>query len=162
MVSYRKATLTDIETLRSLAREIWTASYSKMLSAAQLEYMLNWMYSRETIEKEMKEGVLWELIEYENKPIGYIAVTPEGEELKLNKIYILRTLQGKGIGQDALRHVMEYAKTNDYKKLCLTVNQRNYNAIKAYEKAGFKRTDFKVFDIGGGFVMDDYIYTYNL
>lgn len=162
MLSYRKASLTDIETIRRLASEIWTSSYKEMLSAAQIEYMLNWMYSAETIAKEMHEGVLWEIIDYENNPIGYIALTPEGEKLKLNKLYLSRNIQGKGVGQEALKHIIEYAKNCGYKELYLTVNQRNYNAMKAYEKAGFIKTDFKVFDIGGGFVMDDYIYSYSL
>ena len=162
MLKYRNADFKDIPTLQYLAREIWVTSYTQMLSAEQIEYMLNWMYSAETIEKEMNEGVIWKIIELEDKPIGYIAATPEKEELKLNKLYILRNLQGRGIGQEALKYVMEYARTKGFKKLYLTVNQRNYNAIKAYEKAGFVRTDFKIFDIGGGFVMDDYIYSYSL
>jgi ribosomal protein S18 acetylase RimI-like enzyme len=37
------------------------------------------------------------------------------------------------------------------------VNKRNRNAIAAYEKYGFRIVDSVVKDIGGGFVMDDYI-----
>ena len=154
MLTYIQATQSDIPLLRALAHEIWTTSYTKMLSAEQIEYMLNWMYS--------EEGVQWELIRMGDETIGYIAVTPEEEKLKLNKLYLLRTIQGKGLGQQALAHVIDYARQSGYKSLYLTVNQRNYNAIKAYEKAGFVRTEFKIFDIGGGFVMDDFIYSMEL
>jgi ribosomal protein S18 acetylase RimI-like enzyme len=162
MLKFTKANKSDIETIQILAREIWTISYREMLSAEQMEYMLNWMYSSETIQKEMESGVLWELIEMEGKAIGYISLTPENKELKLNKLYILPGIQGKGIGQQSLAHVIEYGKANKFESLYLTVNQRNFRAIKAYEKAGFIRKEFKVFDIGNGFVMDDYIYTYQL
>jgi ribosomal protein S18 acetylase RimI-like enzyme len=38
----------------------------------------------------------------------------------------------------------------------LTVNKNNVNAIKAYEKMGFRNVGSLVQDIGDGFVMDDY------
>jgi len=162
MLNFVKATTSDIDTIRLLAHEIWTTSYREMLSSEQMEYMLNWMYSEDTIKSEILGNVHWEIVEEDNKPIGYIALTPEEDILKLNKLYILSTIQGKGIGQLALNHVISYGKENGFKQVYLTVNQRNFRAIKAYEKAGFIRTDYKVFDIGGGFIMDDYIYTFYL
>ena len=39
----------------------------------------------------------------------------------------------------------------------LQVNKRNERAIGAYLKAGFEIIGEAVFDIGGGFVMDDYL-----
>lgn len=162
MLSFRKVTLPEIPVVTLLAREIWTVSYREMISSAQIEYMLNWMYAPATIEKEIKEGILWEFIEDDGSPIGFIAVTPLKEELKLNKLYIDPAKQGKGIGQAALQHVIDYGKNNGFKSVYLTVNKGNVKAIKAYTNAGFVCTDSKVFDIGGGYVMDDYIYTYVL
>jgi GNAT superfamily N-acetyltransferase len=162
MLTYRKVTKSDIEIIRNLACKIWTISYADMISAEQIEYMLEWMYSAKTIEKEINEGVIWELIELDNQSIGYISLTPEIKQLKLNKLYILPEIQGKGIGQEALKHVLHYGRENGFSSVYLTVNKRNHNAVKAYTKAGFKCTDYKEFDIGGGFIMDDYIYTYVL
>jgi ribosomal protein S18 acetylase RimI-like enzyme len=39
----------------------------------------------------------------------------------------------------------------------LAVNKHNAQAIAAYRKNGFRVADAVVKDIGGGFVMDDYI-----
>lgn len=47
-------------------------------------------------------------------------------------------------------------------RIYLTVNKHNKRAIAAYERFGFARTEEAASDIGGGFVMDDYIYTYDL
>jgi diamine N-acetyltransferase len=162
MISFIKASKSNIENIRQLARDIWSVSYREMLSEKQREYMLNWMYSYSTIEMELEQGVIWELIEMDNISIGYIALTPEKEVLKLNKLYILPNIQGKGLGQLALSHVINYAKENSFKEVYLTVNKGNSKAIKAYKKAGFICTDSKVFDIGGGYSMDDYIYSYFL
>ncbi len=162
MLSFRKVTISKIPVVTLLAREIWTVSYREMISSAQIEYMLNWMYAPATIEKEINDGVLWEFIENDGSPIGFIAVTPLKEELKLNKLYIDPAKQGKGFGQIALRHVIDYGRNNRYKSVFLNVNKGNTKAIRAYTNAGFVCTDSKVFNIGGGYVMDDYIYTYVL
>ena len=39
----------------------------------------------------------------------------------------------------------------------LAVNKHNFNAIAAYRKHGFIVREAVVKEIGGGFVMDDYI-----
>lgn len=162
MLTFRKVTTKDVESIQHLAREIWTISYANMISAEQIEYMLSWMYAPETILKELDQGVVWEFIEWDKQTIGFIAITPESKKLKLNKLYILPNTQGKGIGQEALKHVLDYARDKGFCSVYLTVNKGNSNAIKAYTKAGFKCIDNKVFDIGGGYVMDDYIYAYVL
>jgi RimJ/RimL family protein N-acetyltransferase len=41
--------------------------------------------------------------------------------------------------------------------LILNVNKQNLRAIRAYERNGFFVREAVVVDIGGGFVMDDYV-----
>ena len=161
MLSFQKASEDDTVLLRTLAREIWTTYYPGIISMEQIEYMLNRMYSAETIRKEINEGVYWELLYLENMPIGFLSITSTKDGIaKLNKLYMKNTCHGKGFGQQALSHVTDFARRNKLKEVYLTVNKENSKAIKAYEKAGFIRTDSVVSDIGGGYVMDDYIYRY--
>ncbi len=42
-------------------------------------------------------------------------------------------------------------------RLILSVNKRNAQAIAAYKRNGFVIAESVVTDIGGGFVMDDYV-----
>ena len=49
-----------------------------------------------------------------------------------------------------------------YKFLRLNVNKQNKDAIRAYERNGFKLYEKVKVDIGGGFYMDDYIYQHAL
>jgi hypothetical protein len=44
MYTIRKATVKDVETIRSLAKEIWYDTYLPILAEAQLEYMLSEIY----------------------------------------------------------------------------------------------------------------------
>jgi ribosomal protein S18 acetylase RimI-like enzyme len=162
MVIFRVSTINDIPILQSLAREIWFAHYTGLLSADQIEYMLDLMYSTKTIEQEINSGVIWEEVLVDSEPAGFIAYTNMSGKLKLNKLYLKPEIHGKGIGQQALSHVIDYARKNKIKEIYLSVNKKNYKAIKAYEKAGFKYTESKVVDIGHGYVMDDFVYTYDV
>jgi ribosomal protein S18 acetylase RimI-like enzyme len=163
MLSFSKASVKDIALLRSLAREIWTTCYPGIITMEQIEYMLSLMYSAETIEREINTGIIWEVIRYNEDPVGFLAITltPEGV-VKLNKLYLKHTQHGKGFGQQSLDHVVSFARENEYKSIYLTVNKNNVKAIKAYEKNGFTRTESIISDIGNGYVMDDYIYSFSL
>jgi diamine N-acetyltransferase len=161
MLAFSRATLPDIEQLQSLAREIWTTCYPGILSDNQIEYMLGRMYSAKNIGEEITSGTIWEIIRFDNEPIGFLALTcTKNKYIKLDKLYLKSSSHGKGFGQESLNYVKGLAKKNDFPYVYLTVNKQNTKAIKAYEKAGFVRTEAVVTDIGGGFVMDDYIYTY--
>ena len=59
MVSFNKASKEDIFTIQNLARAIWFGHYPGIISDEQIEYMLNLMYSAETITKEINEGFHW-------------------------------------------------------------------------------------------------------
>ena len=56
-----------------------------------------------------------------------------------------------------LGHVESRARELDSRALWLQVNKRNTGAIGFYRAAGFKVVREAVFEIGGGFVMDDYV-----
>lgn len=154
---------TDLPLVRSLAERIWFGSYSEMISAGQMEYMLGWMYSAETIRRELAEGVWWELVFESAEAIGYHSVTFGSDAVaKLNKLYLLPENQGRGFGQQMLARVMAVSGERGMKELRLQVNKRNDRARRAYERAGFAIVESAVFDIGGGYVMDDHIFSLSL
>lgn len=158
MLTFHTAAEEDIPTLRALAGRIWRESYAKMISPAQMAYMLAWMYSAETIRRELSEGVLWEIVRLDGDDIGYLSVTFGADGVaKLHKLYLLPELQGKGHGQAVLAHVFALASEQEMREVRLQVNKQNVRAQRAYERYGFGRMEEAVFDIGGGYVMDDYI-----
>lgn len=156
MLTFRRATIEDIPLLRELAADIWRRSYGEMLTPAQIDYMLAWMYGAEKIRAEIAAGVWWEAIELDGTAIGYLAAE-RGADVKLHKLYLQPEHQGRGFAQRALAHVVELARAWGATCVLLNVNKRNTRAIRAYERAGFSTVDAVVNDIGGGFVMDDFI-----
>ena len=160
MLTFHTAGEDDIPTLRALAARIWRESYAKMISREQMAYMLAWMYSAETIRRELAEGVLWEIVRLDGDDAGYSSVTFGADGVaKLHKLYLLPALQGKGRGQAMLAHIFALASEREMREVRLQVNKENVRAQRAYERYGFGRVEEAVFDIGGGYVMDDYIMT---
>ena len=158
MLTFHAATEADIPMLSSLAERIWRESYAGVITAEQMAYMLSWMYSEETIRRELAEGVCWELVRLDSEAVGYLSVTFGAAGVaKLNKLYLLPEHQGRGLGQQMIARVLALAVDRGAEEVRLQVNKANVRAQRAYERAGFVRIEEAVFDIGGGFVMDDYI-----
>ena len=157
-LTFRAAGDADIPELRVLAERIWRTSYRDLLSKEQIEYMLGWMYGAEKIWSELASGVVWEFVDLNGMAIGYLAYGPPAAgELKLHKLYLLPEQQGRGFAQEAIRRVIDVAKMAGA-RIVLNVNKANFRAQRAYERAGFRVVDSVTNDIGGGFVMDDFVY----
>ena len=159
ILQFTPATGADIPTLRSLADTIWHACYPGIITPAQIDYMLERMYAAEVIRCELEAGVRWELGHLDGEPIGFLSCTHDSAEqlLKLNKLYLLPAHHGRGHGHAMLDHVKTLAAELHAARILLTVNKANARALRAYERAGFRTIDAIVTDIGGGFVMDDFV-----
>ena len=147
----------DIKTLAELTNEIWHEYWPCILSAEQIDYMVEKFQSENAIINQMKnENYKYYFINSDNQNVGYVGISPHSDYLFLSKLYIKKEFRHKGIG----KAVFEKIKDFGFDKIQLTVNKYNKNTIDAYLKYGFKIIDSVVSDIGNGFVMDDYIMEY--
>ena len=53
MFTIRKATSADCGLIHKLAWQIFPETYKEILSKEQIEYMMEWMYSLESIRQQM-------------------------------------------------------------------------------------------------------------
>ena len=154
----RPATEADIPLLRDLAQRIWRECYPGIITPEQIEFMLGWMYSGEEIHRQFTAGIPWEIALLDGVPVGYLSWQREDDgRVKISKLYVLPQHQRRGLGRRMLEHICARARTAGSSAVWLQVNKRNERAIAAYLKAGFRIEKEAVFDIGGGFVMDDYL-----
>jgi GNAT superfamily N-acetyltransferase len=79
------------------------------------------------------------------------------DTMKLDKLYVRYDLRGRGYGSLLLSHVEERARSLECTRLYLQVNKNNRSAIDAYLRNGFSVSEAARFDIGRGFIMDDYV-----
>jgi GNAT superfamily N-acetyltransferase len=150
----------DIDELCGLARTVWLSHYPPIIGLAQTEYMLRQRYEPDAIRAELASGTIWWDVLREDGTMQAFASSFQADEaraLKLDKLYVNPARQRQGLGARLLHHVCERARKLGYEKVILAVNKRNHNAIAAYRKHGFDVAEAVVKDIGGGFVMDDYI-----
>ena len=170
------AGLNDRDIIRSVSERTWPSTYGHIISQEQIDFMLDWMYSDASLEKQMNTGSEFYIASIKKEDgiwdaVGFCSVSPDDEEEeenistekvegakahKLNKLYVLPSAQGTGAGKVLLNKSIEIAKAAGSSSLFLQVNKLN-TAYTFYLKHGFiKEAKFK-FDIGNGFYMDDYV-----
>lgn len=157
VLSIIPAVITDTPFIRHIAVHTWPSAYGNIISKEQIDYMLDMMYSDTALTEQMEKGHQFYLAIYNNQPIGFASVSLEGTEgCKLNKLYVLPTVQKTGAGKALLEEVITYTRSKQQSRLFLQVNKEN-KAKDFYTKMGFViEREYKL-DIGGGFFMDDYI-----
>lgn len=144
--------------IAALADIIWRAHYPGIITMEQIDYMLPLMYGLDVLKKELAEGICYDRILVDGEAKGFAGYGPiDTGEMKLYKLYIHPEWQRHGLGGRLTRHVEEASRRRGFKTLLLTVNKGNEKAIAAYRKNGFAVREAVAVDIGGGFVMDDYI-----
>lgn len=150
----------DIEALVALTRETWQRHYLSIISQAQIDYMLAQRYAPDVIRAQLaRDDVWWDALHVDGVLTGF-AQSERGArpgDLKLDKLYLRYDARGHGLGGVLVRHVEARARALGCDRLYLQVNKNNASAIGAYRKHGFEIVESATFDIGHGFVMDDYV-----
>ncbi len=153
----QKAKLSDIPVIQHIAYATWPIAYGTILSKAQIEYMLNLMYSKDVLMNQLHDGYTYLMAVEDEKSIGFAAYNAiTAVQYKLQKLYILPTTQGSGIGKLLLQTVIDQVKSAGAQQLILNVNRQN-KAIGFYTKMGFQILKEEDNDIGNGYFMNDYV-----
>jgi diamine N-acetyltransferase len=148
----------DVAEIVRLAGVIWRASYPGIISAEQIEYMLAQRYAPDLLRYELRHDFRFDRLLVDDESIGFMCYRLEQpDEAKLHRLYLLPAWQGRGLGSLMLTHCAQECRKLGARRLSLNVNKRNARAIRTYERHGFTTVESVVIDIGGGFVMDDYI-----
>lgn len=151
------ASTADIPLIKTLANQIWPQTYHKILSKAQITYMMQLIYSEEALRKQMENGHRFILVYNAGIPVGFASFNEvEPTVFKLQKIYLLPNQQGRGTGRFTLHQVISLVQPAGATVLRLNVNRHN-KAKSFYEKLGFAVVREETIDIGHGYVMDDYV-----
>jgi diamine N-acetyltransferase len=160
-----RATGADLAAISKLAGVIWRACYPGIITPAQIDYMLAWMYAPDTMREEIQsQGIRYDCLLAGNELVGFASYGPTEQAgiFKLHKIYLHPAWQGRGFGSLLLQHCERETSELGAGWLILNVNKLNAKAITAYQRNGFSITESVITNIGGGFVMDDYVMAKNL
>ena len=157
MIAVHKAGIAQIPLIQNLANIIWPATYSQLVTPHQVDYMMELIYSKSSLQKQIEKGHQF-IIAYDDEKAVAFSSYSAGENnasiYKLHKIYILPNQQGKGIGKQLIAYIRK--AITPATALQLNVN-RNNKALLFYQKLGFKIISEEDIDIGNGFYMNDYV-----
>ena len=146
----RKAeTDTQVREIADLAKVIWNEHFTPIIGKDQVDYM---------VEK------------FQSYPIfsggefcGYTGIHPgEDNRLFLSKLYLKKESRGHHLATGAFSFLKEICRERGYSAIWLTCNKHNDNSLGVYRHFGFEIIDTQEADIGGGFIMDDYIMEYKM
>jgi ribosomal protein S18 acetylase RimI-like enzyme len=150
----------DFDTVARLADTIWRGHYGTLISMAQIDYMLDGRYTAENLGRYIDSDERWmRVLRVDGIAAGYCSwsLGTDPDEVKLEQLYLLPEHKGKGLGSLMMRTVEDGCRALGRSVLFLTVNKGNVEPIAIYRKSGFEVREEAVFDIGNGYVMDDYV-----
>ncbi|MCM1314556.1 MAG: GNAT family N-acetyltransferase [Alistipes senegalensis] len=165
MISIEKIkSISELREIAILAEKIWHECFTGIISEEQIDYMVEKFQSFDAMKNQViNQDYYYMSVRNDGTLCGYIGVKPENDDrFFLSKLYLHESVRGKGIASEMLAKVFEEARNAGKKSVYLTVNKHNSHAVEVYKKTGFSVIDSVVTDIGGGFVMDDYIMEYKL
>jgi len=147
----------DLPVIREIAMKVWPGTYGSILTREQIDYMLEMMYSIESLRQQLTEGHQFILALDDAAVLGFASYsTTEPGKIKIHKIYILEEAQGKGIGKSLIQYIQDRCRKEGARLLYLNVNKYN-PALHFYLRSGMRILREEVIDIGNGFIMDDYV-----
>ena len=148
----------DIRSIQNLALVTFPATYSSIISAEQIDFMMDMMYSETVLRRELEGGVTFLMLLADGTPAGFVSFGKQDDEglFHLHKIYLLPEFQGLGYGREMFLKAEREMRSKRGKGFERNVNRHN-KALDFYKKMGMSIDRSGDFDIGGGFYMNDYI-----
>jgi len=165
-MTIRRAALEDIPLIREMANVAFRDTYRQILSPEQMDYMMEWMYSEDSLLRQMqRDRHVYFLAEEAGAPCGYFSVQSLGLQedgayhFEFQKMYLLPAFKGQGIGRQMVDHVFAFVRDAAQGWPChVELHVNRYNPVVAFHQhMGFSILREGDFPIGHGYFMNDYI-----
>jgi GNAT superfamily N-acetyltransferase len=152
----RRAVVADSARLAALGRASFIETFGYLYPAADLKAFLDTNHAPERYAEWIGDPsrAVW-IAEHEGEAVAYAYagpcalphpdVTPECGELK--RLYLLKSVQGLGLGARLLDAALEHLTRPD-RRLWIGVWSENRRAQRLYERRGFKKVGEYLFPVG--------------
>ena len=136
-----------LERLHTLAVTTFKESFAAENTESDLTLYLNTQLSKEQLKKEILNPDSEFYLAYnQDINIGYLKLNFKSaqtenahkkDRFEIERIYLLKAFQGKGLGTLLLREALKIGSKKGYKKVWLGVWEHNGKALAFYKKMGF-------------------------
>jgi GNAT superfamily N-acetyltransferase len=87
-------------------------------------------------------GGVFLIARLEGRPVGCGALRPMADgAVEVKRMFVEPEMRGRRFGQIILASLEEYARRAGYARVCLETGVRQPEAIRLYERAGYRRVD---------------------
>lgn len=153
----KKVKIEDIDQLQRISRQTFFETFSSGNTEKNMKAYLENALSTNKLRGELseKDSEFYFAI-IDKSVVGYLKVNfgqsqtemKEENALEIERIYVLKDLHGKKIGQLLYEKAIDIAKQKNVDYVWLGVWEENPRAIRFYQKNGFKEFDKHVFKLG--------------
>jgi len=156
-VALVRVKMEDWKVLQKIGRETFKETFESGNTEENMCDYLETGFSEEKLKSELSNpGSIFYFARIENNVSGYLKVNfdeaqtelKDDSGMEIERIYVLKELHGKKVGQLLFEKALELAKQREKKFVWLGVWEENPRAIQFYKKNGFKEFDKHVFIIG--------------
>jgi len=160
---FRRVEKEQIDELQSLSLSTFKNSFSAQNTKTDMDIYLSEHLNKEKLFEELTnpESEFY-FVKNETETIGYFKVNygqAQNEKrpvpaIEIERIYVIASWQGKGIGKKILEQTIDIAKSKKLKNIWLGVWEKNYKAIKFYKNFGFTQFSSHPFMLGNDLQTD--------
>lgn len=100
------------------------------------------------IGQRWNEGPAWSALK-DGRLVGTVAAVTKGDALYIRSMAVLPSERGHGIGKMLLVEVESFAKKAGFQRMILSTTPFLDDAIRLYQRFGFKQTDEGPHDLAG-------------
>lgn len=156
-LSFQQCTTAHLDVLLELSKVTFTETYASQNDPEDFKSYMDKAFTRKQTEKELQSGLSFFYLAYDNgEPAGYFKLNLAGAQtdindpgsMELERIYLLRSSQGKKLGNDLIRKAIEVSREQNVSHMWLGVWDKNTRAIAFYERNGFVKFGEHPFVIG--------------
>jgi ribosomal protein S18 acetylase RimI-like enzyme len=157
ILKYRKCKTDDLIQLIQVSRQTFVEAFENNNNPNDFKNYIDKAFSKDSLKAELSNtNTQFYFVYNGTNLVAYfkLNVSMAQTDVKLNnsieleRIYVLSTYQGLGLGAQLLTKVKNIAVENDKKMLWLGVWQENKRAIQFYERHGFKKFGTHPYFIG--------------
>jgi len=151
------ATPEDVPTLAAIGRQTFHETFCDTNAEENLERYLERNFNPGRVTEEMSHpDSLFYLARIDGQVAGYLKVNTgdaqtepqDSNAFEIERIYVKKTWYGKQVGQKLMDYALHLAREKQSNYVWLGVWEKNYRAIRFYQKYGFEVFDTHVFRIG--------------
>lgn len=153
----KKITVDDVKELQKISRLTFKETFGADNSAENMVKFLDEAYAEEKLLKEIENSNShFFFLLVNNKIAGYLKLNEEDAQsediaensLEVDRIYLAQKYQHRGLGLVLIKLAEKIAREKSKDNMWLGVWENNFNALKFYNKDGFKRVSQHTFIVG--------------